>query len=89
MRRLKLMVGSGLALLLTVGAAFTAGTARAAQAPAPAAASDAQTEAVAKLDPIFQTWLAEQHAPGLVYGVVADGRLVSVRACRTCRAAAR
>jgi CubicO group peptidase (beta-lactamase class C family) len=32
------------------------------------------------LDGIFQRYMAEQHVPGLVWGIVADGRLVSVRA---------
>ena len=32
------------------------------------------------LDAYFQRYMAEQHVPGLVYGIVADGRLVYVRA---------
>jgi CubicO group peptidase (beta-lactamase class C family) len=32
------------------------------------------------LDAFFQRYMADQHVPGLVYGVVADGRLVYVRA---------
>lgn len=32
------------------------------------------------LDPIFQTYVREHHSPGAVWGVVADGRLVYVKA---------
>ena len=32
--------------------------------------------------PIFARYMAEQHVPGLVYGIVADGRLVYVRTLR-------
>lgn len=46
----------------------------------PAAAQTAeQTAAFAKLDPLFATFMQERHAPGLVYGVVVDGRLAYVR----------
>ncbi len=31
------------------------------------------------LDAYFQRYMAEQHVPGLVYGIVAEGRLVYVR----------
>jgi CubicO group peptidase (beta-lactamase class C family) len=45
----------------------------AAQAAAPDAAS------LAEVDRIFADWRLSAHVPGLVYGVVADGRLVHVR----------
>ena len=32
------------------------------------------------LDPIFERFMAEAHVPGLVYGIVADGRLAYVQA---------
>ena len=32
-----------------------------------------------QIDAIFAKWMAENHVPGMVYGVVADGRLVYVR----------
>ncbi|HST36484.1 MAG TPA: serine hydrolase domain-containing protein, partial [Allosphingosinicella sp.] len=31
------------------------------------------------LDPLFERYMAENHVPGLVYGIVADGRLAYVR----------
>jgi CubicO group peptidase (beta-lactamase class C family) len=41
------------------------------------AAPDAAT--LAKVDGIFDTWRLDSHVPGLVYGIVADGRLVTVK----------
>ena len=35
---------------------------------------------LAALDPLFEQFMADQHVPGLVYGVVADGALLRVRA---------
>lgn len=50
-------------------------------APAASAPVPARIEALGPtLDPIFQRYMAEQHVPGLVYGIVADGRLVYVQA---------
>ncbi len=51
--------------------------AQAVQTPAPPAAI-AQT--VPQIDRIFADFQRESHAPGLVYGIVADGRLVHVKA---------
>ncbi len=45
--------------------------------PALAAAPDAAT--LEKIDRTFADWRLSAHAPGLVYGVVADGRLVHVK----------
>jgi serine-type D-Ala-D-Ala carboxypeptidase/endopeptidase len=45
-------------------------------APAAAAAPDAA--ALAKVDQIFADWQRAAHVPGLVYGIVEDGQLVSV-----------
>jgi Beta-lactamase class C and other penicillin binding proteins len=39
----------------------------------------ARKAAFAELDPLFETFMREQNVPGLVYGVVADGRLAYVR----------
>jgi CubicO group peptidase (beta-lactamase class C family) len=47
---------------------------------APAAAQTAPAAAYAKLDPIFEKFAADQHAPGLVFGVVVDGKLAYVKA---------
>ncbi|HEY8510238.1 MAG TPA: serine hydrolase domain-containing protein [Steroidobacteraceae bacterium] len=33
-----------------------------------------------QIHPLFESYMREQHIPGLVYGVVADGKLVHVRA---------
>jgi CubicO group peptidase (beta-lactamase class C family) len=49
--------------------------AAAAQAEAPAVAASGYEQ----LDPIFASYQRENHIPGLVYGVVVDGRLVHVR----------
>jgi len=47
---------------------------------APAAAqTEAQKAAFAQIDPLFATFMAERHPPGLVYGVVVDGKLAYVR----------
>ncbi len=53
-----------------------------AQMPVPAAPAPdaARIEAAGpSLDAYFQRYMAEQHIPGLVYGIVADGRLAYVR----------
>ena len=36
--------------------------------------------ALASLDPLFEKFMQENHVPGLVYGVVVEGKLVRVRA---------
>ena len=43
------------------------------------AQTDAQRAAFAAIDPLFETFMQERHAPGLVYGVVVDGKLAYVR----------
>ena len=45
--------------------------------PLPAAAID--RAAIADVDRIFADWASDAHAPGLVYGIVQDGRLVHVK----------
>jgi CubicO group peptidase (beta-lactamase class C family) len=47
---------------------------------APASPAGRIEQIGATLDPIFDRYRTEQHVPGLVYGIVADGRLVYVRA---------
>lgn len=59
-------------LLAVIGTALLAGV--------PAHAATPRETALAALDPIFEKSIAENHIPGLVYGVVADGKLVHVRA---------
>uniref|UniRef100_UPI003982EDED serine hydrolase domain-containing protein n=1 Tax=Phenylobacterium sp. TaxID=1871053 RepID=UPI003982EDED len=46
---------------------------------APARAAPPSPAALAEVDRIFADWRLAAHAPGLVYGVVADGKLVHVR----------
>ena len=52
--------------------------------PAPAFAQQLRARFVENvapsLDQYFERYMAEQHVPGLVYGIVADGRLAYVRA---------
>lgn len=43
------------------------------------AQTEAQKAAFAAIDPLFETFMQERHAPGLVYGVVVDGKLAYVR----------
>ena len=63
---------------ILAAALSTAAPAMAQTAPAPAASADIAT-LVGQTDAIFDAWAREQHAPGLVYGIVKDGRLVHVR----------
>jgi CubicO group peptidase (beta-lactamase class C family) len=65
----------GAALLMLVAA-------EAAAQPAPAAVQSASPEisrAIPELDRIFDDFQQGSHAPGLVYGIVADGRLVHLK----------
>ncbi|WP_293361365.1 serine hydrolase domain-containing protein [Phenylobacterium sp.] len=48
-------------------------------APPALAQTDAQKAAFAAIDPLFESFMEERHAPGLVYGVVVDGKLAYVR----------
>ncbi|HYG29425.1 MAG TPA: serine hydrolase domain-containing protein [Allosphingosinicella sp.] len=60
-------------LLLAVALAFAAPSAAPAQPPPPEIAQVLPT-----VDRIFADWQLDVHAPGLVYGIVANGRLVHV-----------
>lgn len=46
------------------------------QAPTPASSVEALSPRIAAF---FDEWMASRHAPGLVYGIVKDGRLILVR----------
>ncbi|HEY0647044.1 serine hydrolase domain-containing protein [Phenylobacterium sp.] len=47
----------------------------------PAAAQTAEQKAAfVAIDPLFETFMRDRHAPGVVYGVVVDGKLAYVRA---------
>jgi hypothetical protein len=37
------------------------------------------SEVLASLDTVFEKFMREQHVPGLVYGVVVDGKLARAR----------
>jgi CubicO group peptidase (beta-lactamase class C family) len=54
------------------------GAALAMAQPAPAQTPE-QKAAFAAIDPLFETFMRDNHAPGLVYGVVVDGKLAYVR----------
>lgn len=49
-------------------------------ATANSAPADAQTANFEAIDADFAKWMAEAHVPGLVWGIVKDGKLVHVRA---------
>ncbi|MCF8504335.1 MAG: beta-lactamase family protein [Caulobacter sp.] len=48
-------------------------------APATALAAEPDAATLAAVDRIFADWRLENHVPGLVYGIVIDGKLVVVR----------
>ena len=64
-------------LVLTLWAALLLVLPQAARAELP---PEALARAVPNIDRIFADFQRESHAPGLVYGIVADGRLVHVKA---------
>lgn len=70
--------------IVAIGLLALAATARAAPprpaAPSPAAPNPAvlAPATLAEVDRIFADWQVAAHVPGLVYGVVVDGRLVAV-----------
>ena len=64
-----------LALVLTLGTAVPLQ----AQTPAPAPVPSTLQEAIPVIDAAFDRWQAAAHAPGLVYGVVQDGRIIHLR----------
>lgn len=66
-----------LALVVTLGSAAP-GMAQSPSATAAPAPTTLQ-EAIPILDAAFDRWQANAHAPGLVYGVVQDGRIIHLR----------
>lgn len=72
MRHLFTPIAAAAAALLVPTAAVTQAPARSA-APADIAALEPRITAA------FEAWMRDQHVPGVVYGVVRDGRLVLVR----------
>ena len=44
------------------------------------AQADGQQSELGKLDALFQKFMTDNHVPGLVYGVVSDGKLLLLRA---------
>lgn len=72
---------TALALAMTLATAIPAYAQTPAATPAPAApAPTTLPEAFAVIDAAFDRWQAAAHAPGLIYGVVQDGRLIHLRA---------
>ena len=47
--------------------------------PAPALAAPPPPAAVTEIDKIYADWQSAAHVPGVIYGIVADGRLVYVK----------
>lgn len=69
--------------LMTAFAVLALGSPALAQAPAsppPPPSASTLAEAIPLIDASFDRWRVAAHAPGLVYGIVQDGRLVHVRA---------
>lgn len=67
------------ALALTLGTSVAAQAQTPAAAPAVAPAPSTLPEAITVIDAAFDRWQANAHAPGLVYGVVQDGRIIHLR----------
>ena len=72
---------NALALALTASLATAIPLQAQTPAPAPAAAPAPSTleDAIPVIDAAFDRWQANAHAPGLVYGVVQDGRIIHLR----------
>ena len=72
---------NALALALTASLATAIPLQAQTPAPAPAAAPAPSTlaDAIPVIDAAFDRWQASAHAPGLVYGVVQDGRIIHLR----------
>lgn len=70
-------IAGGLLVLALLGASAPA---RAQASPVPAAiAPAALATAAPEIDAIFTRWMADNHVPGMVYGVVSGGKLVLVK----------
>ncbi len=66
--------------LVLIAAAMLCGNVIAAQAQAPTLQTPPDIARVTpQMDQIFTRFMADNHVPGLVYGIVADGRLVYVK----------
>ena len=72
---------NALALALTASLATAIPLQAQTPAPVPAAAPAPSTleDAIPVIDAAFDRWQANAHAPGLVYGVVQDGRIIHLR----------
>lgn len=69
-----------LALTVSLATAIPLQAQTPAAAPAPAPVPSTLEEAIPVIDAAFDRWQAAAHAPGLVYGVVQDGRIIHLRA---------
>ncbi|MBV9932283.1 MAG: beta-lactamase family protein [Alphaproteobacteria bacterium] len=65
--------------ILLAASLLAAAVPAAAQAPVEPPAAPALDAAMPDLDAIFRRYMEESHVPGLVFGIVRDGRLVLVR----------
>ncbi|HEX8643519.1 MAG TPA: serine hydrolase domain-containing protein [Allosphingosinicella sp.] len=65
--------------LLAASFLLAAAAAQSPAQPAPVAPAAAIVQLAPELDGIFARYMADSHVPGLVFGIVADGRLVYVR----------
>ena len=65
--------------ILLAAASLVVAAPAAAQAPVEPPAAPALDAAMPELDAIFHRYMEESHIPGLVFGIVRDGRLVVVR----------
>jgi CubicO group peptidase (beta-lactamase class C family) len=76
-----MMRRNALALALTASLATAIPLQAQTPAPAPAVAPAPSTleDAIPVIDAAFDRWQANAHAPGLVYGVVQDGRIIHLR----------
>lgn len=77
MRRNALALALASTLVLTLGTAVPVLAQTPAGTPVPAPAT--LEEAIPIIDAAFDRWQANAHAPGLVYGVVQDGRIIHLR----------
>ncbi|MBN8849003.1 MULTISPECIES: serine hydrolase domain-containing protein [unclassified Sphingomonas] len=74
------MIRKTAAALIVLAVATAAAAPPQVVAPVPAAETPQTVEAMApQLTAYFDTWMKDAHVPGLVFGVVKDGRLVLVR----------
>lgn len=75
-----LLLGAALAALAALTAPALAQTRTVTDAPTLEEGGADRARVLSEIDAAFDKWQADAHVPGLVYGVVLDGRLIHVRA---------